>query len=128
MTKELIPGIKGTLSETVVFDKTAASVGSGLIEVYATPAMIALMENTANQLVQDYLGEGENTVGSEVNIKHVKPTPIGMQVSCEATVVAVEGRKITFEVKAWDEQGDIGLGVHTRFIINTEKFMQKLVQ
>jgi fluoroacetyl-CoA thioesterase len=127
MESQLKPGLSHRKEELVTFEKTAASVGSGLVEVYATPAMIALMENTSSELVQAYLPEGDNTVGSEVNIIHVKPTAVGQKVYCESTVSAVDGRKISFKLRAWDEQGDIGHGTHTRFIINTERFMNKVI-
>lgn len=127
MENQLKPGLRHQKEELVTFEKTAASVGSGLVEVYATPAMIAFMENTSSEMVAAYLPDGDNTVGSEVNIVHVKPTAVGKKVYCESIITEVEGRKISFKVRAWDEQGEIGNGTHTRFIINTERFMQKVM-
>ena len=118
-------GIKGTGSVEVVRENTAAAVGSGMLEVFATPMMIALMEKTACESVAPYLEEGSGTVGTELNVKHVAATPIGMQVTCETELVGVDGRRLVFHVKASDEAGLIGEGTHERFIINNEKFQSK---
>ena len=118
-------GIKGTGSVEVVRENTAAAVGSGMLEVFATPMMIALMQKTACESVAPYLEEGSGTVGTELNVKHVAATPIGMQVTCETELVEVDGRRLVFHVKASDEAGLIGEGTHERFIINNEKFQSK---
>lgn len=118
-------GIKGKDSVEVVYENTAAAVGSGLLEVFATPAMVALMEKTACTSVQPYLEEGCGTVGTELNIKHVAATPIGMTVTCESELVEIDGRKLVFTVTAFDEKGIIGQGTHERFIVNNEKFQNK---
>ena len=118
-------GIKGTGSVEVVRENTAAAVGSGMLEVFATPMMIALMEKTACESAAPYLEEGSGTVGTELNVKHVAATPIGMQVTCETELVEVDGRRLVFHVKASDEAGLIGEGTHERFIINNEKFQSK---
>lgn len=118
-------GIKGTGSVEVVRENTAAAVGSGMLEVFATPMMIALMEKTACESVAPYLEEGSGTVGTELNVKHVAATPIGMQVTCETELVEVDGRRLVFHVKESDEAGLIGEGTHERFIINNEKFQSK---
>jgi len=118
-------GIKGT-KEIVVTDRlTAGCVGSGTLPVYATPAMISLMENTAYESVAQYLEEGCGTVGTSLNVKHVAATPVGMKVTCETELVKIDGRALTFTVKAHDECGLIGEGVHERFIIAEEKFLNK---
>lgn len=118
-------GIKGTGSVEVVRENTAAAVGSGMLEVFATPMMIALMEKTACESVAPYLEEGSGTVGTELNVKHVAATPVGMTVTCETELVEVDGRRLVFQVKASDGAGLIGEGTHERFIINNEKFQSK---
>ena len=118
-------GIKGTKEVIVTEELSAKNVGSGLLPVFATPSMIALMENTAFESVAEYLEEGCGTVGTSLNVKHVAATPIGMKVTCETELIKVEGRALTFEVKAYDECGLIGEGMHERFVIAEEKFMAK---
>lgn len=118
-------GIKGKQEITVTKEQTAKVLGSGTLEVFATPAMIALMENTAYRSIEEYLEAGCGTVGTEMNVKHVSATPIGMKVICETELIEVDGRKLTFEVKAYDEAGIIGEGIHQRFIIDEEKFQAK---
>ncbi len=125
MKKELEVGIKHTETKKVEYEDTASNYGSGMVEVFATPAMISLMENTALKIVLPYLEDGMNTVGFEVDIKHLKPTPVGQKVTCQAILKEVKGKKLVFEVEAKDEEGTIGKGIHTRYIINTEKFMSQ---
>ena len=122
---ELTKGIVGTKELTVTKDKTAAAVGSGLLDVFATPQMIALMEATASESVAPYLDEGSTSVGTLVNVSHVAATPVGMKVRCESELTEVDGRKLTFTVKAYDNAGLIGEGTHERFIVFSEKFMAK---
>ena len=119
-------GMKTTLEITVGKEDTARSYGSGAVDVFATPAMIALMEKAAKSVVDEYLQEDFTTVGISISTNHIKATPIGMKVKCEATVENVDAKKIEFKVIAWDEVGKIGEGSHTRYIINIEKFMSKL--
>lgn len=118
-------GIKGKQTIMVTEDKTAKVLGSGKLEVYATPAMIALMENTASESVEAYLEEGQGTVGTLIQVKHVSATPVGKQVTCETTLVEIDRKRLVFEVKAFDEAGLIGEGIHERFIIDNQKFMEK---
>lgn len=118
-------GITGKQTITVTEENTAAAMGSGGIFVFATPAMIALMENTASKSVADVLEEGQGTVGISVDVKHTAATPIGMEVTCETKLVEVDRKRLVFEVKAYDAAGVIGEGVHERFIIDNEKFMAK---
>lgn len=119
-------GTRGKQQLVVTHELTAARYGSGLIEVYATPAMIALMEKTCQESVQEQLEAGHLTVGTLVNVRHLKATPVGMKVECESELLSQEGRKLTFKVLARDEKGVIGEGLHERFIVNETDFMQKL--
>ena len=118
-------GLKGRSDAVVTPQNTADAVGSGLVPVFATPYMIALMENAAVNAVQSQLEEGQGTVGTRLDVSHDAATPIGMKVWAEAEVVAVEGKKITFAISAFDEAGPIGKGTHERFIIKPEKFLAK---
>ena len=118
-------GIKSSASEIVTNEKTAVAVGSGGLSVYATPAMISLMEKSAYESVQSLLEEGSGTVGTLMNIQHISATPVGMKVTAESELIAIAGRKLTFKVTAFDEVGKIGEGTHERFIINNEKFQAK---
>lgn len=111
---------------TVTSKDTAAVYGSGKLEVFATPAMVALMENTAIKCLDGLLEPDSDTVGIEINTKHTKATAIGQKVGCKATITEVDGRRIRFEMEAWDEKGTIGHAIHDRFIINPAKFMSKL--
>ena len=114
-------------SETVVeLSNCAVTMGSGDLEVFATPAMVALMENAAMNAVAPALPQGSTTVGAEMNTTHIKPSAIGVRVQATATLIAVEGRKLTFDVEAYDEAGVIGRGTHVRFIVDKERFMAKL--
>ena len=118
-------GIKNKKTIMVTPQTSAKAVGSGLLDVFATPSMIALMEGCSHESVAAELEEGCGTVGISLNVKHVAATPIGMKVWCESELVKVDGRILTFEVKAYDERGLIGEGVHERCIIYNEKFQKK---
>ncbi len=118
-------GIKGEQQVKVVYENSAAAVGSGLLEVFSTPSMIALMEKTASSSVQPFLEEGQGTVGIELRVKHLAATPLGMTVRCESELIEADGRRLVFSVKAYDDAELIGEGTHERFIINNEKFMVK---
>ena len=119
-------GLTYTSTLVVTHTHVASAMGSGDLHVFATPAMVALMENAAMLCVQGELAEGESTVGSHISVSHVKPTALGKKVSATATLLSREGRKLIFHVEAHDEQGLIGEGEHVRYIINKEKFMSKL--
>ena len=120
-------GTKCQLEQIVTNELTAAAVGSGLLPVFGTPYMIGLMENAAQSVLGMFLEEGQGSVGTELNVKHTAPTPVGMKVWVEAEVTAVSenGKMIDFALKAWDEKGPIGEGTHTRAIINNERFLAK---
>ena len=122
---EIKHGLKHTVTELVTTKNTAKTMGSGSMEVYATPAMTCLMEKAAAEAVEALLCDGWTTVGISLNIQHKAATPIGLSVRAEAEVTAADGRKITFAVRAFDEQGEIGCGVHERFAVMKEKFMAK---
>ena len=118
-------GAKYTV-ETIVTEKnTASAVGSGLIDVFATPMMIAQMELAASSCIAGGLEAGQASVGTKIDVSHSAATPIGMKVTAVATVTAVDRRRVDFAVTAHDEVGEIGSGTHTRFIIDVEKFMEK---
>ena len=119
-------GVKG---EQIVFvneTNTAKAYGSGLIDVFATPAMVGLMENTAHTSVQEFLPQGMVTVGIEINVKHIKATPLGMKVTCNSVLEKVEGKRLFFNVEAFDEVGKIGEANHIRYIVDAIKFVEKL--
>ena len=121
----LTVGCKGKAETVVTEQNTAAAVGSGLVPVFATPYMIALMENAAVNAVQAHLDEGQGTVGTKLDVTHDAATTVGMKVWAEAELTAVEGKKLTFSVKAFDEAGAIGGGTHERFIITVDRFLAK---
>jgi len=113
--------------ETEVLDKySAEEMGSGDIDVYATPAMISLMERAALSSVSLYLPKGYTTVGTAINIKHTAATPVGMKVRAVAELVAVEGRKLKFKVEAFDSLEKIGEGEHERYIVESARFRDKI--
>ncbi|MBO5687168.1 MAG: thioesterase family protein [Alistipes sp.] len=112
---------------TVVAESnTALALGSGDMEVFATPAMVALMENAAMLAVKDSLPEGSTTVGVEMQTSHIKASALGANIKASATLVEVDGRRLTFDVKAWDEKATIGEGRHVRFVVDRERFLSKL--
>ena len=118
-------GIKGRHEETVTNEKTAALVGSGLVKVFATPMMIALIEKTSSESVAPFLEEGQSTVGTDIKVSHVSATPVGMKVWAETELVEIDRRRLVFKVAAYDERGLIGEGTHERFIIDIAKFQAK---
>jgi predicted thioesterase len=118
-------GLKNTVSEEVKEEKTAQAMGSGSLPVYATPAMTCLMEKAATEAVEALVPEGWTTVGISLHVAHTAATPVGLTVRAEAEVTAVEGRKIIFTVRAYDDQGEIGVGSHERFAVAKEKFLAK---
>lgn len=118
-------GIKGTAETVVVYENTAAAVGSGALEVFSTPSMIALMEKASRELVQPYLEEGQSTVGTRLEVSHVAASPIGAYIHAESTLVEIDRRMLTFEVKAYADGELIGEGRHQRCIIYAERFMEK---
>ena len=118
-------GVRGQHSVDVNRDNTARAAGSGTLEVFSTPAMIALMEKTACDSVAGLLDPGQSTVGSELHIRHISPTPVGMTVACVSELVEIDRRRLVFTVEVSDKTGIVGSGTHERFIIDTERFMEK---
>ena len=121
----MVVGQKNKITIAVQTTDTAKAFGSGELEVLATPRMIALMENCAYKCIEDDLDDGASTVGTMINVKHLSATPVGMEVTVEAEVSEVDGRRIAFSLKAYDECGLIGEGTHERFIVYSEKFTEK---
>ena len=121
-------GAKGRAETVVTEHNTANAVGSGLVPVFATPYIIALMENAAVNAVGPYMAEGEGTVGTRLDVSHDAATPIGMKVWAEAELVRVDRKALTFNVTAYDEAGVIGKGTHDRFIITVDRFLAKAEQ
>ncbi len=119
-------GIKGHKEQTVAPEMSAARVGSGLVDVFATPMLVALVEQTCYESVLPCLDKGQGTVGTLVNISHTSATPIGMRVWCDSELVEMDRRRLVFSVKAYDECGPIGEGIHERFVIDAARFMEKL--
>lgn len=122
---EITVGMKGTAETSVEREDTAAEVGSGSLLVYSTPCMVALMEGAACEAIAEAIGENQTSVGIELNIQHLSATPVGMDVRAEAEVTAVDGKIITFALRAFDEASEIGAGTHKRCIVNSQKFLEK---
>jgi len=124
--KNIEVGLSASITITVGQNQTALSVGSGTLDVFATPMMIALMENAAAKCIAPYLDSGETSVGTMVSVAHSAACVPGTLVSAAATVTAVDGRIVEFTVTASDSAGEIGSGRHTRVMIDEEKFMAKV--
>lgn len=119
-------GLKASVTTTVTHSNCACAMGSGSLDVFATPSMVALMEQAACTAITGSLEEGESTVGTLISTAHLKASPLGETITATATLTAVEGRKLLFKVEASDTRGIIGEGTHERFCINIEKFLSKL--
>ena len=122
---ELKPGITGSAQDTVTEERTAASMGSGGLRVYATPRMTAMMEFTAWSSVEPYMEDGMGTVGTKLDISHVAASPVGAEIRYESELTEVDRRRLVFSVRAYDDAGLIGEGTHERFIIDNAKFMSR---
>lgn len=109
----------------VTNEMTASKVGSGGLDVFATPALIALAEKTALESISAYLEEGQSTVGTKIEISHIAATPVGMKVYCETELVEIDRRRLAFSVNVYDEIEKVAVGTHERFIVDDEKFMAK---
>ncbi|MFZ1755200.1 MAG: hotdog domain-containing protein [Caldilineaceae bacterium] len=124
----LAPGLTGEASATVDNTNTAASLGSGLVPVFGTPALIALLELAAVHAVMAHLSPDSTSVGTHVDVRHLAATPTGMGVRANATLTAVDGRQLHFVVEAFDEVEKVGEGTHIRMIVERERFVQKAVE
>ncbi|MDL2294152.1 thioesterase family protein [Ruminococcaceae bacterium OttesenSCG-928-D13] len=125
---ELNKGTAVTLEVTVDETNLASAVGSGLLDVFATPAMIAQMESAAAQCMAQGLTEGQASVGTRIEVEHLAATPLGLVVTVTATVVAVDGRRVDFSLEAGDKTGVVGRGTHSRFVVDVDRFMAKALQ
>ncbi len=125
MEYNLSVGLKAEKRAIVTKDNTAVHFGSGSVAVYATPALVTLMETASVAAVDPHLPEPMATVGTDLNIRHLAATPVGMTVRAVAELTAIDGRRLTFSVTAFDEKEQIGSGTHERYIIDTKKFLQK---
>lgn len=124
--KSLKPGLSAKVEIIVSETNTAAHLGSGSIAVYATPALVALMENAAVRALEGHLPDGQTTVGGQIDVRHLAATPVGMKVHARAELLEESGRKLTFKVQAWDEEKLIGEAKHIRYIVDEDKFMRKV--
>jgi len=118
-------GLLAEVEISVAEADTATHYGSGLVAVYATPALVALMENAAVRALEGQLPAGQTTVGGRIDVQHLAATPVGMRVRARAELVKVEGHKLTFRIEAWDEVEAIGEATHERFIVDKEKFIAR---
>ena len=118
-------GIKNTLTIKVTNDKTAKVLGSGTLDVFATPAMVAFMEQTAAQSVQPLLENGITSVGTKINVEHLSADPVGIEVTCESTLVEIDNRRLVFDIVVSDKHSVVGKAYHERFLIKSESFMTK---
>lgn len=121
----LSPGLTGEAATTVDDTNTAASLGSGLVPVYGTPALIALLELAAVHAVMAHLPDGSTSVGTHLDVRHLAATPVGMRVRATAILTAVDGRRLTFAVEAYDEAEKIGEGTHTRVVVESARFVRR---
>ncbi|MBQ3265516.1 MAG: thioesterase family protein [Ruminococcus sp.] len=118
-------GITNEKSVAVTIENTALAMGSGTLRVFATPAMIALVEGCCAESVEDLLDEGITSVGTKVEIEHLVASPLGASILCKSTLTAVDGRRLDFAVEVFDNAGLIGRGTHTRFTVDAERFLTK---
>lgn len=126
MSGEIRPGIEGEARVAVTDENTAIAYGSGAVSVFATPAMIGLMEKAALSSVDPLLEEGLTTVGTNVEVKHMAATPVGMTVVARSKLTQVDGKRLLFEVEAWDDVDMVGKGIHERFIIKLDSFLKRV--
>ncbi len=122
---EIKAGITGEKSVAVTMENTAVAMGSGTLRVFATPAMIALIEGCCAESVEELLDEGITSVGTQVNIDHLSASPLGAGIVCKSRLTAFDGRRLDFEVEVYDNVGLVGKGTHTRFTVKADSFLKK---
>ncbi|MEG2677558.1 MAG: thioesterase family protein [Oscillospiraceae bacterium] len=121
-------GMKNEVARAVDGTNTAKAMGSGALDVFATPAMVALMEYTAYKSVEPFLEENQGTVGAMIEARHLSATPVGMAVVCKSELIEIERTRLRFEIEVSDSAGVVGTAVHDRFIIDNDRFMEKCLQ
>jgi len=126
LDKGLRVGLIGESITTVTDKETAMAMGSGRVQVYATPAMIAQMESAAVSAVDPYLPDGMISVGIEIDVRHVAATPVGENITAMAEITRIDGKTVHLEVRVWDERELIGMGKHSRYLIDAEEFLERL--
>lgn len=122
----LEPPLSGEAERLVTEEWTAARMGSGTVPVLATPALVAVMEEAAVRALEGHLPPGQTSVGVRIDVRHLAATPLGMRVRARATLVAVEGRRLTFRIEAWDDREKVGEADHERVLVDVERFMERV--
>ena len=125
LVNELVTGLNSEITITVTESDTAAKLGSGLVPVFGTPALVGLMEAAAVKALEGHLSKHQTTVGGRIDVRHLAATPVGMTVRARAELTTIEGRKLTFQIEAWDEVEKVGEALHERFVIDKEKFVAR---
>ncbi len=120
------PGLRGTLTWEVTEDRTARHIGSGTLRVFATPAMVLLIERACVQLLQPLLPEGKSTVGIGIQVRHLAPTPLGLTVRADVEVTGVEGNRVRLRAEVWDDLERVGEAEHERAVIEVERFLKRV--
>lgn len=118
--------IKGKLTDTINDNQSALNMGSGTLEVFSTPSLVAFVEKTCWKSIDEFLDEDKTTVGTKMNIEHLKATPIGFRVTCKSNLIEVDGSKLVFEFEVYDELELISKGLHERFIVDKTNFQDRV--
>jgi fluoroacetyl-CoA thioesterase len=126
MTGSIKVGMRIEAEQEVTHERVAVNLGSGSLQVYATPAMVTFVERTCRALIEPLLPPGQTTVGTFIELKHMAPTPLGARVRIDASVIEVEGRKVSFQAQVWDAEEQIGQARHDRFIIDEARFLERV--
>jgi len=126
MAESITVGLRIEAEQQVTSERVAAHVGSGSLQVYATPAMVTFVERTCRQLIEPLLPAGQTTVGTSIQLEHLAPTPLGELVRIEASVIEVAGRRVVFQAEVWDAEEQIGRARHERYIIDESRFLERV--